>query len=337
MELVSIVVPVYNIENYIGNCVESLINQTYGQLEIILVDDGGTDQGGKICDDYAKRDSRIHVLHKENGGLSDARNKGAEYAHGKYLFFVDGDDTVSSNIVEKTVQYAETYDAEMVLFDYESIEEETGRRDLYHFGLPENRVFSVEDCPEVLIKSPSAWSRMYCKEFWDRMNIRYPIGIHYEDLATTPRFLLNAKRICYLGEEPFYYYMLRQGSIMRSYNFERSFQDRTYVLDFLMEYWKEQKAEEIFRIELEALVFEHGYFVPSKEIVLVDAKSPWLSKFREYALSRYPEMLKNPYIGSLSKKDKILLFLMNRKFYGVMNLLSGMRKMKDSRKKDNGK
>lgn len=331
MKLVSIVVPVYNIEKYIGRCIESLLGQTYEELEIILVDDGGTDKSADICDEYAKRYSSVSVVHKTNGGLSDARNKGAEKARGKYLFFVDGDDTVSPCMVEKTVQCAEKLDADMVIFDYESIEEETGRRDLYHFGLPEDQAFTMKDCPEVLIKSPSAWSRMYKKEFWDRTGIRYPIGLHYEDLATTPRFLLNAGRIGYVGE-PFYYYMLRQGSIMRNHNFERSYKDRTYVLDYLLEYFKGQNAQEQYKSELGYLIFEHGYFVPSKEIILADEKSPWLSEFREYAFLRNPDMLSNPYLSLLSGKDKILLHLMNRKLYKVMNLLSGMRKKRDSRK-----
>src|SRR5699024_10612040 len=107
MKLASIVVPVYNIENYIEKCIESLISQTYKNIEIILVDDGATDNSGRICDLYAKKDSRIRVLHKENGGLSDARNKGARECKGEYLFFVDGDDTVSPVLIEKTVKKCE--------------------------------------------------------------------------------------------------------------------------------------------------------------------------------------------------------------------------------------
>lgn len=334
MELASIVVPVYNIEKYIRGCVESLLAQDYENIEIILVDDGGTDSSGNICDEYAKKYARVRVLHKENGGLSDARNKGAEKACGKYLFFVDGDDTVSANLVGNAVKCAEKENPDLVFFDYKSIEEDTGRQDIYHYGLPENKVFSLKSNPEILVKSLSAWCCMYKKEFWDKSGIRYPEGIHYEDLATTPRFILKAERIAYAGGEPLYYYMLRQGSIMRSNNFEKSFKDRTYVLDFLEDYFRRQKAEQTYKKELEYLFFEHGYFVPSKEIILADQQCPWLARFRDFALSRHPKMLKNPYIGKLSGKDKLMLFLMNRKLYGVMNLLSGMRKKKDSIKKE---
>lgn len=335
MKLVSIVVPVYNIEDYIENCIESLVTQTYEKIEILLTDDGSTDNSGKICDAYAEKDSRIRVLHKENGGLSDARNQGLLEAKGEYLFFIDGDDSVAPQMVEKAVSYAEKHRADMVIFDYESVEQGTGRRDIYHFGLPEDRVLNVKDTPELLLKTPSACCRMYAKELWKNTGITYPKGLHYEDLATIPRITLKAERIVYTGGEPLYYYMLRQGSIMRSNNFERSYKDRTYVLDYLKNYFQEEGAEERYCKEIEYLFFEHGYFVPSKEIILADSKSIWLSKFKQYTLENYPEIFKNPYMHQLSKKDKILLFFMKREQYGIMKLLSAARRAKDSIKKEN--
>lgn len=334
MKLVSIVVPVYNIEKYIEKCIKSLVAQTYENIEVLLVDDGSPDNCGSICDSYAEKDSRIRVIHKQNGGISDARNKGAMEAKGEYLLFIDGDDSVSPDLVEKTVSCAEEQKADMVFFDFESIEEETGRRELYHFALPEDKTVNIQTMPELLLKTPAAWCRMYRKEFLDNTGIRYPEGIHYEDLATTPRLILNAERIGYVGSKPLYYYMLRQGSIMRSNNFERSYKERTCVLDGLKQYFTEQKAEKKYYREIEYLFFEHGYFVPSKEIILADEKSPWLKEFKTYALNNYPELFKNPYISRLSKKDKILLFLMRRDLYGVMNFLSGARKKKDSMKKE---
>lgn len=333
MLLASIVVPVYNVEKYIKGCIESLLNQTCENFEIILVDDGSTDSSAGICDDYVQKDKRVRVIHKKNGGLSDARNKGADEAKGTFLFFIDGDDTVSPRLVENAVACAKERDADLVFFDFESIEEETGRRDLYHYGLPMGVSFNVKTNPEVLIKSPSACCCLYKKAFWEKSGIRYPKGMHYEDLATTPRLLLKAEKIGYTGEEPLYYYMLRRGSIMRSSNFERSFHDRTRVLSFLNDFFQEQGAGKEYKQELEFLLFEHGYFIPLKEIILEDVTSPWLADFREYALSQCPELMRNPYIAGLSGKDKLLLFLMKRKLYRVMNLLSGIRRRKDHIKK----
>ena len=104
--LISIIVPIYNVELYLEKCIESIINQTYKNLEIILVDDGSTDSCGKICDEYAKKDNRIKVIHKINGGLSDARNKGMEIAKGKYIGFVDGDDYVASDMYETLYKFS---------------------------------------------------------------------------------------------------------------------------------------------------------------------------------------------------------------------------------------
>lgn len=329
MKLASVVVPVYNVENYIENCLESLIRQTYDNIEIVLVDDGATDNSGRICDFYAQKDSRIQVLHKDNGGLSDARNKGAQICRGEYLFFVDADDTVSPILIEKAVKRCEEINGDMVIFDFESVEEDTGRRDRYSFQLPEDRAFTLSELPELLLKTPAAWCRMYKRSFWEHSGIRYPENIHYEDLATTPRMVYQAKRIGYVGEEPLYYYMLRQGSIMRSNDFERSYRDRTYVLDFIKSYYQSHHADIRYGKELEFIFFEHGYFVPSKEIVLENPKSLWLKKFENYVKENYPQFLKNPYIKNLSVKDRILLALLKRRMYFVMNILSGARKKKD--------
>ena len=335
MKLVSVVVSVYNIERYIENCILSLVAQTYKNIEIILVDDGATDKSGDICDYYMKKDSRIRVIHKKNGGLSDARNRGARECKGEYIFFVDGDDTVSPRMVEKAVGQGERYNADMVIFDFESIEQVTGRRDRYTFNLPQDRSFTLSEVPELLLKTPAAWCRMYKKSFWDCTEIRYPENLYYEDLATTPRLIYEAKRICYAGEEPLYYYLLRQGSIMRNRNFQRSFHDRTCVLDFIRKYYIDRKADRQYKNELEYLFFEHGYFVPSKEIVLEDFTSPWLIRFKDFIIKNYPDFLKNPYIKKMSLKDKILLGLMEKKMYAVMNLLSNMRKKKDFIKTQN--
>ena len=107
MSLVSIIVPVYNVEPYIETCIQSLIRQTMGNIEVILVDDGSTDRSGELCDQYAEADERIRVIHKQNGGLSSARNAGISAAKGEYLLFVDSDDYVSASLVEKTVSCAE--------------------------------------------------------------------------------------------------------------------------------------------------------------------------------------------------------------------------------------
>lgn len=117
-DLISIIVPVYKVENYLSKCLDSMICQTYKNIEIILVDDGSPDNSGKICDDYAKKDSRIKVIHKENGGLSDARNAGLKIATGKYIGFVDSDDYISVEMYEKLYNQAKKEDADIACCNY---------------------------------------------------------------------------------------------------------------------------------------------------------------------------------------------------------------------------
>lgn len=118
--LVTIVVPIYNVERYLDTCVESIVNQTYGHLEILLVDDGSPDDCGRICDEWAARDSRITALHKPNGGLSDARNYGIDRARGEYIYCVDSDDWIQPNLVERALTVAQETDSDMVVFEYNS-------------------------------------------------------------------------------------------------------------------------------------------------------------------------------------------------------------------------
>ena len=117
-KLISIIVPVYNVEKYVAECIESIIKQTYQNLEILLIDDGSTDNSGKICDKYAEKDKRIKIIHKENGGVSSARNLGLDLAQGEYIAFIDSDDFVSNKYIESLYSAIEHKDAEIVLSKY---------------------------------------------------------------------------------------------------------------------------------------------------------------------------------------------------------------------------
>ena len=120
---VSVIIPVYNVENYVKKCIDSVINQTYTNIEIILVDDGSTDSCGSICKEYSLRDNRILVIHKKNGGLSEARNVGLSYAKGNYILFVDGDDYIEKNMIEKLYNTILSNDSDMALCNFFYVDE----------------------------------------------------------------------------------------------------------------------------------------------------------------------------------------------------------------------
>ncbi len=330
MELVSIVVPIYGVEKYLDKCVKSLINQTYHQLEIILVDDGSPDRCGRMCDAFAKEDDRIRVIHKENGGLSDARNTGAKQASGKYLIFVDSDDYVDSRLVEKTVSCAEKNQADMVIFDFTAVEE--GEFKLRTNHIPANKILRLEEEKRLLLLPPAAWSRLFNREFYMKANHPFPVGRYYEDLGTTPKFLLEAERIVYF-KESLYYYVIRSNSIMKSYNFERNYKDMVWILNDILQFYKERNQFQKYKKELEYLVFASGYFEPSREIVLKDRKNPYLKKIRNYMYHRFPEFHQNIYVKQLERKNKFHLFILDIRQYWIMALLSECRQFVERKRR----
>lgn len=213
MPLISIVVPVYKVEEYLGRCVESLLAQTYENLEIILVDDGSPDNSGKICDAYALRDNRVRVVHKENGGLSSARNAGIDVACGEYLGFVDSDDWVDPHTYEWMMDMALTENVNLVCAGRYDFSGWTGTRTV---GLcPARReVISGEELARRIFLwdnvDSSACDKLYHRSLF--REIRYPLGVVSEDLPVTYRIALDAGRAGML-DRPVYYYYHRDGSI----------------------------------------------------------------------------------------------------------------------------
>lgn len=209
--LFSIIVPVYKVESYIKRCVQSLLNQTFHDVEIILVDDGSPDQCPMMCDEFAKEDARIKVIHKKNGGLSDARNVGIEAATGEYIIFVDSDDFISPSACEELSHYAHnSYDILIAAAVVEG-----AKLDLSHISAQQGamsgpaylkRAFSEQKA------AMAAWLNIYKRDFLNNYNIRFKCGILHEDEEFTPRALLKAKSVIVTGVS-FYHYIVREDSI----------------------------------------------------------------------------------------------------------------------------
>lgn len=328
MIVVSVIVPIYKVEQYLERCVNSIREQTYKNLEIILVDDGSPDGCGEMCDNFAKEDPRIQVIHKKNGGLSDARNVGIKQASGKYLLFVDSDDWIQKDTVMQALQSAEKYNADVVLFDFVSVEENTGRERRFTMQFPEETVMSPKDIPMLICKSCSACNKLYRKTFWDNAGIYFPVGKYYEDLGTIPKLMGIAEKVIY-KKTAYYYYLQRDGSIMHESNIKKNYEDRTAMVDGVVEFYNKIGKIKQFYKELEYLAFENTYFIPSKEIVLCNRKSSYLAKFYEYVSGKFPDIDKNPYIRKLSRNDKILYKLLKYKMYRSMLFLSKSRQLLD--------
>lgn len=217
-ELISVIVPVYNVEKYIKKCIESIINQTYNNLEIILVDDGSTDKSGKICDEYAMVDKRISVIHKENGGLSDARNCGIDVAKGKYIAFVDSDDFIDLKMYEILYNNLVKNNADISIckpYLFEKYNEVVEAKEAEVVTVWEKKDFYTKMYDDYLM-TVVAWNKLYKREIFE--NIRYPKGKKIEDAAIIHYVLEKCEKIALTNLELYFYYQ-RDDSIMHKYNF----------------------------------------------------------------------------------------------------------------------
>lgn len=228
-ELISVIVPVYNTEKYICKCIESLLNQTYKSLEIILVNDGSQDRSGEICERYKAEDDRITVIHQENAGLSHARNVGIEIAKGEYIALLDSDDWVDSNLYFRLYSNLKKYGAEISICNFKRVfnNEEilSSSNKVYEYS-------NIQALEEIYgdkhVQMIVAWNKLYKKNIF--RGLYYPKGKIHEDEFLTPKLLYRANKIVYVEEE-LIYYRQTQNSIMNSeFNI-----NRLYYLDILEE------------------------------------------------------------------------------------------------------
>ena len=210
--LISVIVPIYKVEKYLRKCVESILSQTHTNLEIILVDDGSPDNCGAICDEYAKQDARIKVIHKPNGGLSDARNAGLDIMTGEYVAFVDSDDWIGPRMYETLLQMLKLFQADIAIGGVADDLEQDGKVTTVKVSNYGDEPFS-ESAAEAMRRyfhgSWAAWDKLYKADLF--RDIRYPVGEINEDEAIVLQLLSKCTRVCYTNEV-FYHYMRRPSS-----------------------------------------------------------------------------------------------------------------------------
>ena len=199
--LISVIVPVYKVEPYLRKCVDSILSQTYTNLEVILVDDGSPDGCPAICDEYAAKDSRVKVIHKENGGLSDARNAGMAQATGVYLSFVDSDDLLPENAVEALLEAALRENAQLVIGRHKRFEDEPEQ--ILETAASIQSLTPVEAMEDMLKNGCASWARLYRKEI--HQDVLFPVGEINEDEAIVLRLLERCERIAFTNAVVYHY------------------------------------------------------------------------------------------------------------------------------------
>lgn len=263
MDLVSIIIPCYNVEIYLERCISSVASQHYNHLEIILVDDGSTDQSGRIIDKWAQKDPRIRVTHQINSGVSAARNAGLRSASGSWIIQLDSDDYLAPYAIAHLVQTAKATGADMVICDFEKGSDET-----FPFAGMKSPVSRITDGISAIrhiydgdhsaLRYAVPWCKMCRKQLYD--GIQYPEGKIFEDIYTTHKLLYRCNRIAVLDEPLFYYYQ-RPGSIMNA-SFSMKKLDYLQALVERVEFFATHDLHELERIAydelLHALIWEYS-------------------------------------------------------------------------------
>ncbi len=231
-DLVSVIIPVYNTDKYVSRCLDSVIKQSYSKIEIIVVDDGSTDNSLKICEEYCEIDKRIRIIQKNNGGLSSARNAALDAINGEFVSFIDSDDIVSLDYISSLLGLIKKYDADVSVCDENRFIEKNGER--IYLGSPYKKVNKILcQTPEEGLYSyitQTLYDASACMKLYKSClfaNVRYPVGYNHEDIGTTYKIYCKSKRIVFTPSQ-MYFYFQRQDSIIhenKSIKLKKNLQD----------------------------------------------------------------------------------------------------------------
>lgn len=340
--LISVIVACYNIADHISRCLDSVIAQTYDNLEIIVVDDGSTDESGKICDTYATRDPRIKVIHKSNAGLGPARNTGFEASTGEYIAYVDGDDYIAANMYEVMLSAIIEHEADMSVCRYKqaSVEEAFSKdnirkqNDIYIMNTDESLFYLISEDLRYVIQN-AAWNKLYKRELVQ--DIAFPAR-RYEDMVYTAIALSRAEKMAYIDTPLYNYVTDRKGSIMNSSTMD------SIINEQLVSY--REKDDYLKSIDRQDLVYMHDYMVYKKLLLLYTearrGKNPDRKQFMN-ELKKVIDGSKNDFdkiysckIADPHQKMRMELFLKNPLFYNIFmdlndNIVLPFRRMLRSR------
>lgn len=285
--MISIIVPVYKVEKYLCECVDSILCQTYTELEIILVDDGSPDHCGAICDEYAKKDGRIKVIHKENGGLSSARNAGLDIARGAYIGFVDSDDYIHPQMFEILHYYARK-DKSDIVCTYLTKKDARETRFEVEKACPQRQIVSSEMALKQFVQKyralvrETAQTKLYDAKLFEEL--RFCEGIIYEDADLLPCILRSARQITMLRDLHLYCYRINDESIMHSRFSAKRFCDMTYKKRHveLFHEWGLEEQRDLLVFEYLTTIIRHNKRVRDTNREFLPQLRPFLREYKRF-------------------------------------------------------
>ncbi|EUJ52338.1 glycosyltransferase family 2 protein [Listeria fleischmannii] len=310
--LVSVIVPVYNVKNYVERCVESILQQTYTHLEIILVDDGSTDGSSELLKKW--HDARIRIITQENGGQAAARNTGLDEMTGDYLIMVDSDDYIATNLVEKCLETVDKTKADLVIFTSNNINQDG---DMQY--IPRNSGYLLTDAGSV------PWNKFYTTSLWE--NLRFKTGYWYEDLGIVPVVVLRAMNPVKI-EDALYYYVTDRADSQSNLQKDTKFLDVIPMLDNVKVELEKLQAYELHKKEVETLYMEHlVYRTVLRKIIYLEGikeRKEALQIVRKTMNTEFPKWWKNGYrsgSGATAKLKALAIHLYLRGFVRLGDLV----------------
>ncbi len=305
---VSVIVPVYNVEKYLRRCLDSLVNQTFRDYEIIVVNDGSTDSSQDIIHEYVSKYPIIKAYKKTNGGISSARNAALSYATGDYIAFVDSDDYVEMFFLEKMYEKAINTNSDVVICDYYAWNLKEKRYTKCHMNM------SPEDKIEFLLSPPMVWSKLIKKEIMDK--IRFTEGIYYEDLDICIRMLSFINKVSFVDEPLYDYYLQQSGSAMT----QKTFNNHLLDIFTILESGKKQLELNYFR-EIEYIYIMHLLRTATLRFLDYPNTKEYLLKINSTMEKEFPNWRENEYYHRCSMKAKLICFLAIHKMYFILKIL----------------
>lgn len=319
---ISVIVPVYNVAPYLAACVDSVLKQTFRQFELILVDDGSTDESGQICDQYQEQDSRVQVYHTENGGVSRARNFAMAKARGDFFIFVDSDDTIEPDMLETLYRFTQKGpEIDCVICPAQSERADHYLLSSLNEPIPVNTPLSLSDCPQLMFIRPAVWNKLIRKEILVKNHIVFDTDLAIgEDLTFFLSYIQYCRKFIYIGGKAYYHYIQRSNSTMRKIDYEKN---RTLITAFdrVLSTYRANGWLARYQEELEYLAILHLYIAAIVRIIRTDYHHPLVQEIEGYMQEQFPDFRSNRYLSQLDKNKRLIFHLLCRRHYRLICLL----------------
>lgn len=314
---ISVIIPVYNVYDYLDKCLSSLVNQTDTNFEVIIVNDGSTDDSQKIIDKYVSENANMHSYIKENGGLASARNYGLKKATGDYILFLDSDDYYELNTIEVLKKEAQNDDDiitfQMYIDENNKITEQNMEMEEFVFNK------NIPASKRLLLYNPSACDKMFKKELFVKNDFEFIEGTYYEDLGTIPLLAMYTDKIKFT-KHYLYHYLKRENSTMNKVKYNAKIEDIFLMIERIATTFKAKKLYDKYKDEIEYIYIHHLLRAASIRFFNYD-KYDMIDKIRKIIKENYPKFKENKYFQKYGFKRKLMCKLIYKGHYKTIKIL----------------